>query len=193
MAAVWVDRERRYFLSTVGTTRPSAPIVRHRWRNEGEINRKVELEITIPEVCAEYYDTWPMIDPHNRYRQDGLRLEKKIEAKDWSLCVNCALLGRCIVGAWNLHKLDNNGKKIMSKHENFCELADQVTDNSLDTKGIRDRKMSDIEQKRENPKQTGTGTHLMQTSRRRLKSGGVVSKDFYQERCNVCKGTGKSK
>lgn len=53
--------------------------------------------------------------------------------------------------------------------------------------------MSNKQEKRETPKQAGTGIHLMQTIVKRVKSGGVVSKAFYQGRCNMCKGTKKSK
>lgn len=66
----------------------------------------------------------------------------------------------------------------MNKHEFFCKLADQVTDNTWKTNGLIDRRMSNIEEKRESPKQPGTSIHLMQTICNRVKSGGVVSNAF---------------
>ena len=64
---------------------------------------KEQITVGIPKVCEKYYDACSQIDIHNRGLQDDLKLEKKFEVKDWSICVNSTLLGICIVDAWKLY------------------------------------------------------------------------------------------
>ena len=92
MAFVWVDRERRYFVSTVSTFKDDKPYNRVRWRqpelsiedgadidpsdqNNTEAERQ-ELTVPQPEACDIYYATCGVIDQHNRHRQDTQSLEK---------------------------------------------------------------------------------------------------------------------
>ena len=43
MPVMWVDRDRRYFISSVGTTNGGTPIYRERWRTRHGVTRKEEL------------------------------------------------------------------------------------------------------------------------------------------------------
>jgi len=38
---MWVDRERRYFIASVGTTNEGQTIYRVRWRREGNVTKKL--------------------------------------------------------------------------------------------------------------------------------------------------------
>ena len=81
MAVMWVDRDRRYFISSFGTTNGGKPIYRESWRTRHGVTRKEELSIRIPSVCEQYYETFSQIDRHNRSCQHDLGLEKKFEVK----------------------------------------------------------------------------------------------------------------
>ena len=104
MALVWMDRERRYFISTASTTIDGTPYARIRWRQTEEGPKQMELIVPQPEVVETYYSSCSQVDRHNRCRQDDLTLEKKIETMDWSFRVNTSLLGICIVDSWLLYK-----------------------------------------------------------------------------------------
>ena len=53
MAVMWVDRDRRYFISSVRTTNGRTPIYRERWRTCHGVTRKEELSIRISSVCEQ--------------------------------------------------------------------------------------------------------------------------------------------
>ena len=79
MALLYVDRERRYFIATAGSSLPGQTIYRESWRRVGNVTKKVITETPITDVCQTYYSAASQIDTHNRCRQDDLRLEKKFE------------------------------------------------------------------------------------------------------------------
>ena len=116
----WVDRERRYFISSTGTTKQGLPVVRERWRQiEGEAQR-ITTTTTCPEMLQTYYGVCSMIDRHNRCRQDDLRMEKKVETKDWSFRVNFSLLSICVVDSWLLFNGVNAGRSKMSQTDFYA-------------------------------------------------------------------------
>ena len=92
MALVWVDRDRRYFISTASSLKEGKEYSRDRWRqpeqdedhlaqpNNQDAVRQ-HLTVPQPEVCEIYYDTCGAIDQHNRHRQDTLQIEKKCKLK----------------------------------------------------------------------------------------------------------------
>jgi len=54
MAVLWVDRQRRYFISSTSSTLPGAPYERVRWRQEGDRAERVVLTIAQPQVVETY-------------------------------------------------------------------------------------------------------------------------------------------
>lgn len=192
MAVMWIDRDRRYFISSTGTTEPGHENYRERWRSRNGIAVRESIEIAIPMVCEEYYDTCSMIDRHNRCRQDDLGLEKKFEVKDWATRVNTSLLAICIVDSWKLYS-GSKGAQSMSPNDFYCQLADSLIDNRLDKMTLRQRE-SDTELMEENMEfGSGVGLHLTPTKRKRKDSSGTVTNAAYQSRCSICKNTKKSK
>jgi hypothetical protein len=77
MAVVWVDRERRYFISTTSSVVEGAKYSSTRWRQLEYGAKRVTLDIKQPRVAELYYGSCAMIDRHNRCRQDDLMLERK--------------------------------------------------------------------------------------------------------------------
>ena len=92
MAFVWVDRDRRYFISTASSLTDGNSYSRWRWRqpevsledmglpNNQDAVRQ-HLIVPQPKVCEIYYNTCGSIDQHNRHRQDTLQMEKKCKPK----------------------------------------------------------------------------------------------------------------
>ena len=139
MAVMWVDRGRRYFVSSAGCTNPGSAIYRERWNRKNGVTSKEQITVSIPDVCEKYYDTCFQIDIHNRCRQDDLKLEEKFEVKDWSTRVSNTLLGLCIVYVWKLYIGSRGSKRHMSLNEFCCQLADELFDNSEDMVTLRQR------------------------------------------------------
>ena len=89
MAFIWMDRDRRCFVSTCSNLRDADPIIRTRWRQVSPVEDNedpvpVTLSVPVPNCAQLYYDNCGKIDQHNRIRQAGLCIEKKAGTKDWS-------------------------------------------------------------------------------------------------------------
>jgi hypothetical protein len=103
MAVVWVDRERRYFISTASSVVEGAVYCSKRWRQLKGGAQRVTVEVKQPRVAELYYSSCSMIDRHNRCRQDDLMLERKCQTYDWSVRVCHSLLGTVGVVSWLLY------------------------------------------------------------------------------------------
>jgi hypothetical protein len=101
MALVWVDRERRYFISTAASAVEGAE--RTRWRQMNSGTQRVPFQIKRPLVAELYYNCCAMIDRHNRCRQDDVMLERKFVTMDWSVPVGHSLLVMIIFDSWLLY------------------------------------------------------------------------------------------
>ena len=70
MAILWVDRDRRYFITNAESMEAAEPIYRRRWRQvnreENAEPQRQELEIPQPKSVKTYYDTCMEIDRHNK-------------------------------------------------------------------------------------------------------------------------------
>ncbi|KAG7352288.1 transposase IS4 [Nitzschia inconspicua] len=195
MAFVWVDRERRYFISNCSSLVEGDPHVRNRWRQGDDMEagpRREELTVPTPKVCNIYYDTCAAIDQNNRHRQDNLQIERKIETKNWATRVGTTILGMCIVDAWLVYKGATGTSETQS--EFYSWLAEELIDNSYDKDPIWRSTGSVTEA---SPPQhlfdsrTGAGrsaiqAHLTPTKRKRKVKGVIMQNQFYQSQCVVC-------
>lgn len=62
LAFVWVDRERRYFISNCSSIAPGSPYTRTRWRQVEDLSTQIEadrIEFTIaqPKCAQEYHES----------------------------------------------------------------------------------------------------------------------------------------
>ena len=205
MAFVWVDRDRRYFVSNAATLKDGKPYHRIRWRqpepstvdaadkdpneqNDTEAERQ-ELTVPQPEACEIYYATCGVIDQHNRHRQDTLSLEKKLQTRSWDKRVTSSLFAMYCVDAWLMYKGCTTDKPDqspkLSQKEFYCQLAEELIDNNQERIRTRNRpansdngiNMSVI---------TGTVPILRATRKRKLGSNGKPTKFCAQGRCRVC-------
>jgi hypothetical protein len=141
LAFCWMDRDRRYFISSASSLRPGRQYTRHRWRQVSEepnaAPERVTLEIPQPEAAELYYDACGMIDRHNRCRQDDLMLERKLGTLDWSMRVNTSLLGMCIVDSWYAYSQCTATQERQKDFYSF--LAEELIDNCHDSARRRNR------------------------------------------------------
>lgn len=109
LAFVWVDRNRRCFISSGFSLIPGEEISRRRWRQIDKVTPNAEPELTDviiaqPEAAEVYYKSCAKIDQHNRRRQADLKLEKKLKVMNWDARVNQSLFGVTVVDAFNLKR-----------------------------------------------------------------------------------------
>ncbi len=88
MPFVWMDQERRYFITTCWPLEEGQPYVRRRCRQVNQEPNadaeRVVLVVPEPKACEVYFTTGAAIDQSNGHRQDALKLERKIETTNWA-------------------------------------------------------------------------------------------------------------
>ena len=88
MALSWVDRERRHFILTIGTTLSGQTIYRERMRKVGHVTKKSDHQ-DADYRCMSGMIFCSLTDwSSNRCRQDELKLERNFEVKECSMHVN---------------------------------------------------------------------------------------------------------
>jgi hypothetical protein len=164
MAVVWVDRERRYVISTAYSVVEGAKYHRTRWRQMEDGIQRVTLEIKQPRVPELYYNSCAMIDRQNRCRQDDLMLERKYNTQDRSIRVNRSLLGTVIVDSW-LYASARGLLRSMKQRTFHETLALELIDNAFDSVGLRARGGNSVPSQLTPP--SGIGPHATPTKKRK--------------------------
>jgi hypothetical protein len=154
--------------------------------------------IAQPKIAEIYYTTCAAIDKHNRLRQDDLRMEKKIETKDWSTRVNLSIFSMIVVDTWLVFSAMRNTPRgvQMNQKEFYSVLAEELIDNMYGSRGrpsaqprsspnlmsFQDACMRALES---GGPRAGVLTHL--TPVKRLKNSKGEKTTFrYQGRCKEC-------
>ena len=197
LAFVWVDRDRRYFVSTASSLEEGAAIQRYRWSQLDKTTpnaepERVEKNIAQPIAAETYYKGSGKIDQHNRHRQDTLQLERKLQTNDWHKRVNMTIFGMCVIDAFLLAK----GCCVTGSFSNpacFIELlAADLIDNDYDRISLR-RRTHHSNKKRSRevdipalPLQVDTTIYLTNTTPTKRRKKGSTSQ-CKQGRCMVCK------
>ena len=89
MAYVWMDHDRRYFISTASSLQYGKDYSRICWRQpdlpeedfggvKNEEEERQELTVSQPKFTEIYYNPCAAIDQHNCHRQDTLKVERKM-------------------------------------------------------------------------------------------------------------------
>ena len=195
MAVLWLDRDRRYFVSSTGTTLPGEEIHRERHTMVDGKSQLLEKDIPIPKVCETYYATCAAVDRHNRCRQHDLKLEKKFQTKRWFLRVNTSILAMIVVDAWLLYKASCRSPNPMSPWIFYSKLAEQLIKNRyegpISLLPTTLPATETLSRSTDNPI-SGVGIHLMPTTRKQKKRDGTETNSLYRGRCEICKGHVKS-
>ena len=190
-AYVWMDRERRYFISTAMSVARGNDFIRYRWRQVDKAPNaepeRVELRIQQPESTQVYYDSCGKIDQHNRHRQDTLRIEKKFETHRWDMRVNMTLLSVCFVDSWLLYSKATETNETQKQF--YTGLAEEMIDNR---RSGRERTMAGVgvgtttvnHHSSSNP--SGLHIHVSPTKDYRKDGDGKNTPNRQQGRCKVC-------
>ena len=198
-AFVWVDRDRRYFITNTSSLCHGRPYTRERQRQiqpveSQEPPERVQLTINQPMAAELYYDTCGKIDQHNKRRHDTLRLEKKIETNDWSKRVNLSIFAMTVVDSFLLYNQLVDDKE--SEMVFYAKLAEELIDNQYDRVVRRKRPSGDGFGSpssiigADGLPRAGINTHLTPTKRKRM-ARGAITKQYYQGKCKVCKKKSK--
>jgi len=87
LAVLWVDRERRYFISNTEGVSSGEPQYRRRRRQAEDDpfaeSTKKEIEIPQPKMIETYYSVASKIDQHNKQCQNHLELECYVCTYQW--------------------------------------------------------------------------------------------------------------
>lgn len=167
MALLWMDRKRRYFISSRRVKSLIEVIERTRWRREGDVTTKVQFQIPLPKVAEKYYKTRGQIDRHNKNRQDSWNLEKKLYVKEMSICLNIILLFLCIADVWLVNKHPMGPSSTINQALLYERLSEKLIINSFDLLRARSANISEILDERANALVSGAGFHLALTSRKK--------------------------
>ena len=132
LAFIWVDRDRRYFISNTSSLKPGMPYARDRLRQVYDSPNadpfSVEFDINQPRVSERYYSINTKIYESNRTRQDDFQLDRKLHSKDWSIRVNTSILGMNDVDTYYLGK-DCKWWYGRNPEDFYYNLAEDVIEN----------------------------------------------------------------
>ena len=203
LAFVWMDRQRRYFISTASSLDVGIPYTRLRWRQVDESPNaeptRVELTVSQPKAAQIYHDACAMVDRHNRHRQDTLGLEVKLGTHNWGLRVNLSIFGMIVVDTWLAYSQCTGATE--NQKDFYTSLSEELIDNTFDHAHNRRRRQVGEDQQpgmnasspepcdsrtRGNPR-VGTSAHLTPTKRKKTNRDGEELTYSLQGRCKVCR------
>ena len=139
MVFAWVDRDRRYFIATIGSLEEGQVVLRHIWsqvvENMNSYNQMVYLNIPIPVSEDMYYATRSDFDKNNQRRCDDIKLEKRLGTHIWYLSVNMSIFVVSVVDTYNV------ATKSLAYEETYnlflYDLAEDKIDKDLYSRPIR--------------------------------------------------------
>ena len=199
LAFVWMDRQRRYFISTASSLDAGAPYARLRWRqlDESPNAEPTRMELTVPQPKAAeiYYDACAMVDRHNRHRQQTLGLELKLGTHSWAMRVNLSIFSMIVVDTWLVYSQCTGTQE--KQKEFYTSLSEELIDNTYDhVHNRRRRRLEEQDTSARSPElfdrttgnpRAGTAAHLTPTKRRKTARDGSELPYSLQGRCRVCK------
>ena len=102
IASVWVDQERRYFISNCCSLSKGLPYTQISYRQIEEVAANIEpdrldINITQPKCAEEHYYCCAMIDRHNHSRQATLKIQRKHGTQNWDIRVNLSIFSIIVV------------------------------------------------------------------------------------------------
>ena len=143
LAFVWVDRDRRYLISTTSSLAAGRPCFRKRWRQVDKTPNApptlVDVVVAQPEACVVYYSACGKIDQHNRFRQAALQIQRKLRTSIWWRRVNMSLFSMCVVDAFLLARGCQGPDAFGAAGNFFAKLAEDLIDNRIDQRNLRKR------------------------------------------------------
>ena len=202
LSFLWMDRDRRYFISSCSSLSEGIPYDRMRWRQVDDSpnaeSERVQLTVRQTECCELYYAADGKVDSHNRKRQYDLNLEKKLGTHDWSKRANMSILGVCIVDTYlsyqGIRMLNNTDED--KKRGFYLALAEEMIDNMYDSPSSVTRHTAVVRDGDELPllmidihgeERSGVDIHVTPTKDYRKNREGVDKTYLKQGHCLMCK------
>ena len=102
MAYAWSQKGISYILSTCGSTEPSPNMYKSYF--EGDFGNVSYKELNRPSIAHLLFDYLPLIDEHNKQRQNRLALETKWPTRCCWFRLLTTLIGMCVVDLHRLYK-----------------------------------------------------------------------------------------
>jgi hypothetical protein len=139
IAISWVDRNRRFFVTTTCGIGEGEDVFRKRLRQLDMSGRappdRVIIEVAQPKAIATYYKGAGTIDHHNRIRADELWMDRNLATRHWDKRFNLGVLGIiCVDACLFFQQVVHADNKKTSCLKFFCKLADELINNN---EGIR--------------------------------------------------------
>jgi hypothetical protein len=199
LAFVWMDRDRRNFISSCSSLQEGREFVRNRWRQIDTTPdadaENIDLTVPQPKAAETYYSVCGKIDQHNRHRQSTLSLENKIETHDWSKRVNMTIVGMCMVDSYLAFKQCTGSTE--NQKDYYAYLSEELIDNSYDRVGVTSRRMRSGVQVSptaaaavdlaSGAPRAGASIHLTPTKKKRKRTDGTVTNHALQNKCRECR------
>ena len=115
MVYVWMDRDRRYFISTASSLQDGNDYSRIRWIQsdlpeeefdivKNEESERKELNVSQPKNSEIYYNTCAALDQHNCHQHNTLKVERKMQTKSWEKHVTSSMFGMYCTDAWLIYR-----------------------------------------------------------------------------------------
>jgi hypothetical protein len=192
VAFVWMDRERRYFISTAPSLEPGQPYSRMRWRQSDDApdadSTLTDLLVPQPAAAEVHYDTCAQIDRHNRCRQEDLMLERKLDTSSWSMRLNMSILGIVIFDSWMAWRGCKGSANGIQQRKFYVALGEELINNSFDRIGHREHQCvaDESEAMVKGEPRNGLSAHLTPTKLKRRRLSGEVLAGARQGKCRIC-------
>ncbi|CAB9499209.1 unknown protein [Seminavis robusta] len=128
MAYAWSQKGVSYFISTCGSTEPSE--IKYESKFEDAWGNTCSKMLNRPRLCHFIYEYLPLIDEHNKQRQNLLALEKCWLTKDCWTRLLTTLLGQSIVDMqrhWRYQQIEVHGESRSSVDQvRIHNFADRI-------------------------------------------------------------------
>ena len=136
-SVLWVDRTRRYFVSSCGMTENGNVLGRLIWKHEQEESYQAYVRVDILWLVELYYESASMIERYNCVEQHNLDFEEKVQSKEWSFRVNTSILGMTCSEAWWIYVYGQGCGEFVSSDAFSKWLWYKLAFNLYDLIGIR--------------------------------------------------------
>ena len=123
LAWVWLDRNRRFFITSAHGLEEGEVIFRERWRQlDPDPNapaERVAIHVAQPASIASYNNGAGVIDYSNRVRQDELIMDRRLQTNEWDMRVGFGIAGIIFMDTFFFHQ-----KTVGKEREELKRTAD---------------------------------------------------------------------
>ena len=115
LAYVWMDQYCRYFIASGSSMDAGANMESIRSRQIEHVSTNADpMDVTLttpqPKASDIYYGAFSKIDRYNRFRQEYLYIEKKLQTHEWDKGSNLGIFVMFVVDAWMGYSNTKNDK-----------------------------------------------------------------------------------